>query len=147
MNIFFLIGLVVAIWKIYEFATNSKEKKPSTSPRYQLQDFLDTWDDDWDEMEEDVIPASSKQMNHSFVSHAQTDLEVVEPSFKSNHSIVSDRFRSPSPQQIQAQETGQHRSKRKPKLSSSQVKKAFVYREVLGAPRAVNPYTSKRYPR
>lgn len=145
MNIFFLIGLIMAIWKIYEFATKQKENKTSSSPRYQLQDFLDSWDDDWDEKNDGSHPTPN-QINNSFVQD-QIQSKVVEPSFKSDSPRVSERLHSPSMNQVQTNQHSQPSSKRKPKLSPSKVKKAFVFREVLGAPRAMNPYTPKKFPR
>lgn len=138
MNLFLLIGLIMAIWKIYEFATQQKEKKSTSSPRYRLQDLLN----EWDEIEED----------EPFVSPSNqlvTQGKAIEPSVKSNQSRVSDRFRLQVPNQLhnQNQKLSSSFPKQKPKLSPSQVKKAFVYREVLGAPRALNPYASKKFPR
>ncbi|SFX66495.1 hypothetical protein SAMN04487866_11643 [Thermoactinomyces sp. DSM 45891] len=139
-SIAIIIAVFVGLFKLSDYILRVNNKKPVFTPAInRLEDLMDFMDDDEDspKKKKKRPKSSSKQVK------VQEAKEQLEPAFPRASQQYRPNFGSLS-QGIQRQ---REKVSVKPIFSPKEVQKAFVYREILGAPRALEPYRSRRYPR
>ncbi|SDY66990.1 hypothetical protein [Thermoactinomyces sp. DSM 45892] len=142
-SIAIIIAVFVGIFKLSDYILRVNNKKPVFTPAInRLEDLMDFMDDDEDrpKKKKKRSKSSSKSVK---VQEAKT--KQLEPAFPR----ASDQYRPNLGSLSQGTQRQRERVSVKPKptFSPNEVQKAFVYREILGAPRALKPHRTRRYPR
>ncbi|MDQ0416252.1 hypothetical protein J2Z48_000416 [Croceifilum oryzae] len=141
-SIAIIIAVFAGLFKLFDYILRANNKKPVFTPAInRLEDFMDFIDDDDDE-------DSPKKKKRHEASSKPIEIQEMKPMHSEPvFPRASEQFR-PNPSRL-SQGVQQAKITVKPKriFSPSEVQKAFVHREILGAPRALNPYRSRRYPR
>ncbi|TCP65102.1 hypothetical protein [Baia soyae] len=140
-SIAIIIAIFAGLFKLFDYILRANNKKPVFTPAInRLEDFMDFIDDD-----DEDRPKKKKRPKSSSKPAKVQEAEPV--NFEQAFPRASEQYRPNLSGVSQGVQRRKVSVKPKPTFSSSEVQKAFVYREILGPPRALEPYKSRRYPR